>query len=76
MIQSSQQKIVDEAITSRHSMRAYLPTPVSREDIASMLEVAARALGHCHQPFVRKLSLQTRNNLAGLHVQRSSHLLR
>jgi nitroreductase len=24
-------------------MRAYLPTPVSREDIASMLEVAARA---------------------------------
>ena len=43
MIQTNQQKIVDEAITSRHSMRAYLPTPVSREDITRMLEVAARA---------------------------------
>ena len=43
VIQTNQQKIVDEAITSRHSMRAFLPTPVSREDVASMLEVAARA---------------------------------
>ena len=43
MIQTNQQQIVDEAITSRHSMRAYLPTPVSREDITRMLEVAARA---------------------------------
>ena len=43
MIQTTQQKTVDEAITSRHSIRAYLPTPVAREDIASMLEVAARA---------------------------------
>jgi len=43
VIQSSQQTIVDEAITSRHSMRAYLPTPVSREDVTGMLEVAARA---------------------------------
>ena len=45
MIQTNQQKIVDEAITSRHSMRAFLPTPVSREDVASMLEVAARGRG-------------------------------
>ncbi len=43
VIQTNQQKIVDEAITSRHSMRAFLPTPISREDVASMLEVAARA---------------------------------
>ena len=33
MIQSNEQKIVDQAITSRHSMRAFLPTPVAREDI-------------------------------------------
>ena len=43
MIQSNEQKIVDQAITSRHSMRAFLPTPISREDIEQMLEVAARA---------------------------------
>ena len=43
MIQSTQQKIVDEALTSRHSMRAYLPTPVSRDDVAQILTVAARA---------------------------------
>ncbi len=35
--------IVDEAITSRHSIRAYLPTPVPRETIEAMLAVAARA---------------------------------
>jgi nitroreductase len=43
MIQSNEQKIVDHAITSRHSMRAFLQTPVPREDIEQMLEVAARA---------------------------------
>ena len=43
MIESNEQRIVDEAITSRHSMRAFLPTPVAREDIERMLEVAARA---------------------------------
>lgn len=43
MILSTEQKIVDEAITSRHSMRAFLQTPVPREDIERMLEVAARA---------------------------------
>jgi len=35
--------LVDNAITSRHSMRAYLPTPVPRETIERILEVAARA---------------------------------
>ncbi len=34
---------VDAAITTRHSMRAYLPTPVPRETIERILEVAARA---------------------------------
>ncbi len=43
MIQTKEQQIVDDAITSRHSMRAFLPTPIAREDIERMLEVAARA---------------------------------
>ena len=34
---------VDAAITSRHSMRAFLPTPVPRADIEALLAVAARA---------------------------------
>jgi nitroreductase len=43
MITSQQQQAVDAAITSRRSIRAYLPTPVAREDIEAILEVAARA---------------------------------
>ena len=43
MIESESQKIVDQAITSRRSIRAFLPTPVSRADIECMLEVASRA---------------------------------
>jgi nitroreductase len=34
---------VDDAITSRRSMRAYLPTPVPRETIEDILQVASRA---------------------------------
>lgn len=34
---------VDAAITSRRSIRAFLPTPVPRETIAQILSVAARA---------------------------------
>jgi len=34
---------VDEAITSRHSIRAFLPTPVPRATIEAILAVAARA---------------------------------
>jgi nitroreductase len=34
---------VDEAITSRHSMRAFLPTPVPRQTIEEILAVASRA---------------------------------
>jgi nitroreductase len=43
MILNSQQQAVDAAITSRRSIRAFLPTPVDRDDIARILEVAARA---------------------------------
>ncbi|MFO7746201.1 MAG: nitroreductase [Orrella sp.] len=43
MIESTEQRIVDEAITSRHSIRAFLPTPVAREDIERMIAVASRA---------------------------------
>lgn len=43
MISSEQQEHVDHAILTRRSMRAFLPDPVAREDIAAILEVAARA---------------------------------
>jgi nitroreductase len=43
MIRTGQQATVDAAIRSRRSIRAYLPTPVAREDIEAILEVAARA---------------------------------
>ncbi len=43
MIQSSAQQAVDFAITSRRSIRAFLPAPVAREDIAAILDVARRA---------------------------------
>jgi nitroreductase len=36
-------RAVDDAITSRRSIRAYLPTPVPRETIEDILRVAARA---------------------------------
>ena len=36
-------RAVDEAITSRHSIRAYLPKPVPRATITDILQVAARA---------------------------------
>ncbi len=35
--------IVDAAITSRRSVRGFLPTPVSREQVEHLLEVASRA---------------------------------
>jgi len=36
-------EVVDEAITSRRSIRAFLPTPVARDDIDAILSVASRA---------------------------------
>ena len=43
MTDAAATRAVDEAITSRHSIRAFLPTPVSRETIEAILAVAARA---------------------------------
>ena len=43
MIASQQQETVDAAITSRRSIRAFLPTPVAREDIEGILDVASHA---------------------------------
>ena len=40
---AEQAAIVDAAITTRRSLRAFLPTPVPRETIAAILNVAARA---------------------------------
>lgn len=43
MITTTQQSTVDAAITSRRSIRAFLPTAVAREDIEQLLAVSARA---------------------------------
>ncbi|OFA04613.1 nitroreductase [Duganella sp. HH101] len=43
MISTSDQQAVDAAITGRRSIRAFLPQSVAREDIAQILQVAARA---------------------------------
>ena len=43
MISNASQAAVDAAITSRRSIRAFLPDPVAHDDIAQILEVSARA---------------------------------
>jgi len=43
MISTAEQLAVDAAITSRRSIRAFLPTAVAREDIEQILQVAGRA---------------------------------
>lgn len=43
MMTSTTQQMVDDAITSRRSIRAFLPKRVAREDIQQILEVAARS---------------------------------
>jgi len=43
MIATPEQEIVDAAITSRRSIRAFLPDAVAREDIEAILRVASRA---------------------------------
>ncbi|MEN3365275.1 MAG: hypothetical protein V7606_2549 [Burkholderiales bacterium] len=66
MIESNEQKIVDAAIMSRRSIRAFLPTPVAREDIEAILDVSARApSGSNTQPWkVYVLSGATRERLS------------
>jgi nitroreductase len=43
MIDTEASRHVDAAITSRRSIRAFLPTPVARDDIQAILSTAARA---------------------------------
>ena len=58
---------VDEAIESRQSMREFLPTPVARETIAHLLDLASRApSGTNTQPWkVYVLQGASRDALAG-----------
>lgn len=56
---------VDAAITSRHSVRAFLPTPVPRETVEALLAVASRApSGTNTQPW--KVRVLTGQNKAAL----------
>ncbi len=57
--------IVDHAITSRRSIRAFLPTPVPRETITEILQVASRSpSGSNTQPWqVHVLTGDTLNSL-------------
>lgn len=66
MIHTPQQEAVDAAITSRRSIRAFLPKPVERADIERILEVAARApSGTNTQPWkVYVLTGQARERLS------------
>ena len=63
---------VDDAITSRRSVRAFLPTPVPRETVEHILAVASRApSGTNTQPWkVRVLSGDAKDRLcqAALHA--------
>ena len=57
--------VVDEAITSRRSIRAFLPTPVPRADVEAILAVASRApSGTNIQPW--KVTVLTGDPLARL----------
>jgi nitroreductase len=66
VISSQQQEAVDAAITSRRSIRAFLPDPVAPEDIEKILEVSARApSGTNTQPWkVYVLTGETKNRLS------------
>jgi nitroreductase len=66
MISNSAQQAVDAAITTRRSIRAFLPQTVAREDLEQILEVAARApSGTNTQPWkVYVLTGETRQRLS------------
>ena len=65
MINNTPQKLVDEIITSRRSIRAFLPQIVSQDDISRILEVSARApSGGNTQPW--KVYVLTGKSLAQL----------
>jgi nitroreductase len=68
MISNPKQQCVDEVIMSRRSIRAFLPTPVEREDIEAMLHIAARApSGTNTQPW--KVTVLTGDALKNLSAQ-------
>jgi nitroreductase len=62
---SAAQSIVDEAITTRKSVRAFLPTPIERATIEELLAVASRSpSGSNIQPWkVRVIGGEVRANL-------------
>ena len=67
MISNPTQAAVDAAITSRRSIRAFLDRPVEQEEIARLLDVAARApSGTNTQPWkVYVLTGEARSRLSG-----------
>ncbi len=65
LLPPAQTTAVDAAITSRRSIRAFLPTPISRQTIEQILGVAARApSGTNTQPW--KVHVLTGKSLAAL----------
>jgi nitroreductase len=82
MITTPAQQQVDEVITSRRSVRAFLPDQIAHEDIAQILDVAARApSGSNTQPWkvyvltgakLKQLSvaiLEAHNDAASAHAE-------
>jgi nitroreductase len=68
MISNVVQETVDQVIRSRRSLRAFLDTPVAKEDILAILEVAARApSGTNTQPW--KVYVLTGNRLKQLSAK-------
>ena len=64
-LRSTNAAIVDDAIASRRSIRAFLPTPVSRDEIDGILATAARApSGTNIQPW--KVTVLTGESLSAL----------
>jgi nitroreductase len=67
-MKSESTAIVDDAIVSRRSIRAFLPKPVAREDIEAILETAARApSGTNIQPW--KVTVLTGESLRSLSAK-------
>ncbi len=66
MNNSSEKKIVDQAITSRRSIRAFLPKKIARSEIEELLAIASRApSGSNTQPWkVRVLTGASLDNLS------------
>ncbi len=70
----TEQEIVDAAITSRRSIRSFLPTPVPQAEIEAILQVAARApSGTNTQPWqVYVLTGEIKQRLSDAIIQAAS----